>query len=132
YALDPFRPAFANRLHAIYRDAVAQVVRLDWCGACAGTDGQTDGGNLAFRDVIARLLAVAPISEIRSQTSEVSTPWSSGRKNPVVCSFGGVRGDHIPRAISRMRRDDSCSGLFSARTMCTSRRYYRLWSVLLV
>jgi len=74
YALDLFRPAFANRLHAICRDALAQVVRLDWCRACAGIDGQTDAGDLAFRDVVARLLAVAPISEIRSQTSEVSTP----------------------------------------------------------
>ena len=90
--------------------------------ARAGTIGQTDAGDVAFCHVAARLLAVGAIC-IRGRdialrclptsfgtarrpylfSRVVSSPWSCCRKVAVVCSRGGVRGCHFPRAISWRR-----------------------------
>ena len=78
YAVHIFRLAVADRLRALRGGAFDQALRMDRHHARAGTNGQTNAGDVAFRHVAARLLAVAEISEseIRNQKSEISNQWS--------------------------------------------------------
>src|SRR5207244_1978142 len=87
-----------------------------------GTIGETNAGDVAFRDVAARLLAVAPIFCRHSERSRGIPPKNLTANNTgsldfarddrkeayrreaaAVCSRGGVCGYHICRAISCRR-----------------------------
>ncbi len=64
-----FRVAVADRLRALREGALGRPVRVDRHNARTGTIGKTDAGDLAFRDVVARLLAVAPFRPYFPQKS---------------------------------------------------------------
>src|SRR5262249_61782023 len=80
--------------------------------ARTGTIVQTDAGDLASCNVVARLLAVAPPPRFNGVgPSAGDLPRGSGyrglasraREAAVVCFGGSVRGDNNPRAISWRR-----------------------------
>ncbi len=71
YAVHIFRLTVADRLRALRGGAFHQALRMGRHHARAGVIGQTNAGDMAFCHVAARLLAVAEISEIRSQKSDV-------------------------------------------------------------
>src|SRR5437660_9350807 len=73
YAVHIFRLAIPDRLRALRGGAFGQALRVDGHHARSRTNGETDAGDVAFRHVAARLLAVGTISEVRSQRSEVSS-----------------------------------------------------------
>src|SRR6266480_6116181 len=60
--------------------------------ARAGIIGQTDAGDLAFRNVTTRLLAVAPFRSYSAQGDGYKTLATAAREVPVVCSRGGLCG----------------------------------------
>src|SRR5205809_7447714 len=59
YTVHIFWLAIADRLRALRGGAFDQALRVDRHHARAGTIGETDAGDVAFRHVVARLLAVA-------------------------------------------------------------------------
>ena len=76
YAVHIFRLAVADRLHALRGGAFGQALRVDGHHARAGTIGQTNAGDVAFRHVAARLLAVRTI---RRKIVNKATQNSKGR-----------------------------------------------------
>ena len=85
----------------------SKSVRMDCHNPCARIIGQTDAGDLAFRNVVTRLLAVAAIWQMRR---EEYRRGASHRKAAIgICPVEeitvvshrcGVGGHHIRRAIS--------------------------------
>src|SRR5947208_15444138 len=64
YAFHIFRPTVADRLCALRGGAFHSAVRMGRHHARVRTARQTDAGDVAFRHVAARLLAVVPNSYV--------------------------------------------------------------------
>ena len=73
YAFHIFRPTVADRLCALRGGAFHSAVRMGRHHARVRTARQADAGNVAFRHVAARLLAVGTIF---CRHSERSREWS--------------------------------------------------------
>ena len=100
YPVHIFRIAVPDRLRALCRSALEHPVRVDCHNAGTGVIGQTDAGDLAFRNVAARLLAVGKMAKCEEQSASKETEKAHPRKNSVVHFSGRVSGYYFDGAIA--------------------------------